>query len=500
MSLFAARPARKPGRRPTWSTPAVARVEVLAGLVVALALIPEALSFAVVAHVDPRVGLFSSVTMAVTISIVGGRPAMVSGAAGSVALVVAPLTRSHGVSYLVAAVVLGGLFQVGFGLLGAARLVRFLPRAVMIGFVDALAILIFSAQLPNLEHVGRAVYVLTAAGLALIVVVPRVSRAVPAPLVAVVVLTVVTVVGGIEVPTVASKGALPDGFPRPGLPAVPFDLHTLAVIAPYSLALALVGLLESLLTAQLVDDITGTGSDMTRESWGQGVANIVTGLFGGMGGCGMIGQTMINVRTGRARTRLSTFTAGIAILVLALAVPKVLGAIPMAALVAVMVLVAVKTFDWQSIRPATLRRLPRGETAVTAVVVAVVVATQDLAIGVVLGFLAAAVVFLRQVARAVDVSSRLSPDGQVRTYTVHGNLFFASSNGLGGRFDPAGDPGQVVIDLSGAHLWDASSVAELDAVVLRYAARSKSAVVVGLAGHGADLHRDLSGHLGVSTD
>lgn len=473
------------------------RVEVLAGLVVALALIPEALSFAVVAHVDPRIGLFSSVTMAITIAIVGGRPAMVSGAAGSVALVVAPLTRSHGVQYLVAAVVLGGLFQVVLGLLGVARLMRFVPRAVMVGFVDALAILIFGAQLPNLEHVPWPVYLLVAAGLALIVVVPRLTRAVPAPLVAVAALTAVTAATGMSVPTVSDKGALPDGFPPLSLPGVPFDVHTLLTIAPYALALALVGILESLMTAQLVDEITGTGSDKGREAWGQGVANVVTGLFGGMGGCGMIGQTMINVRNGRARTRVSTFVAGAFILLLALVVPGVLGAIPMAALVAVMVLVSVTTFDWHSIRPSTLRRLPRGETAVTALVVGVVVATNNLAIGVIVGFLAAAIVFVRHVAHVVEVTGELSADGTTRTYRVDGNLFFASSTGLGTRLDYAGDPDDVVIDLDGSRVWDASTVAELDTIVSRYAARGKTVRVVGLDPRSARLHADLSGHLGV---
>ncbi|BCJ37260.1 sodium-independent anion transporter [Actinocatenispora thailandica] len=480
--------------RPAWLSPRVFRIEVLAGLVVALALIPEAISFSIVAGVDPRIGLFASFTMAVSTALVGGRPAMISAATGSVALVVAPLSREHGVDYLIAAVLLGGLIQVVLGVLGVAKLMRYVPRSVMTGFVNALAILIFLAQLPNLRHVPWPVYPLVAAGLAIILLFPKLTRVIPAPLVAIVALTVLTVLAGVSVPTVGDMGRLPDTLPAPGLPNVPLTVHTLTVIAPYALGIALVGLLESLMTAKLVDDVTDTRSSKTRESWGQGVANIVTGLFGGMGGCAMIGQTMINVRSG-ARTRLSTFLAGTFLLILVVALGPIVGMIPMAALVAVMVLVSVGTFDWHSIKPATLKRLPAGETIVMALTVAVVVATSNLAIGVVVGVLAAMVIFARRVARLVQVSSVDDPDGGQRIYAVTGELFFASSNQLYEQFDYAGDPDTVLIDMTDAHIWDASSVAALDAITTKYQHHGKTATIVGLNQPSATLHTRLAGTL-----
>lgn len=320
-------------------SPKVFRTEVLGGLVVALALIPEAISFSVIAGVDPAIGLFSSFTMAVVISVVGGRPAMISAATGAVALVIAPLNREHGLGYLIAAVILGGVFQIVLGVLGVAKLIRFIPRSVMVGFVNSLAILVFMAQVPEVRDVPWAVYPLLAGGLALMVFFPKVTKAVPAPLVSIVILTSVTVAAGIAVPTVGDKGALPSSLPVPGLPDVPFTLDTLTLIAPYALAMAVVGLMESLMTAKLVDEITDTRSSKTRESVGQGVANIVTGFFGGMGGCAMIGQTMINVKVSGARTRLSTFLAGAFLVVLCIVFGPVVSRIPMAALVAVMVMV-----------------------------------------------------------------------------------------------------------------------------------------------------------------
>jgi sulfate permease, SulP family len=478
--------------RPAWLSPRVARTEVLAGLVVALALIPEAISFSIIAGVDPRVGLFASFTMAVTIAFTGGRPAMISAATGAVALVIAPLVASHGLQYLVAAVLLGGLLQVLLGLLGVARVMRFVPRSVMVGFVNALAILIFTAQLPQLVDVPWAVYPLAAAGLAIIFGLPRLTTAVPAPLVAIVVLTVLTVTAGITVPTVGDEGALPDSLPGLGLPDVPFSTDTLRVIAPYALAIALVGLMESLMTAKLVDELTDTPSSKTRESVGQGVANLVTGLFGGMGGCAMIGQTMINVRSG-ARTRLSTFLAGVFLLVLVLVLSPVVAVIPMAALVAVMVFVSIVTFDWHSLR--TLRRMPYSETAVMLVTVAVVLATSNLAIGVAVGVLVACVLFARRVAHLVTVTPSDEPDGS-RRYVVRGALFFASTNDMVGRFDYAGDPERVTIDLSAAHVWDASSVAVLDAVEHKYAARGKTVEITGLTDVTGHYHQRLAGQLG----
>jgi SulP family sulfate permease len=498
------RPARRPlgaltGRprptRPDWLSPRVARTEALAGLVVALALIPEAISFSILAGVDPRVGLFASFTMAVTIAFTGGRPAMISAATGAIALVVAPLVRDHGLDHLVAAVILGGLIQVALAALGAARLMRFVPRSVMVGFVNALAILIFLAQVPHLVDVPWVVYPLVVLALALIVSLPRLTMAVPAPLVAIVVLTVLTATAAIAVPTVGDEGELPRSLPRLGLPDVPYDLETLRIIAPYAMALALVGLMESLMTAKLVDDITDTHSSKTRESWGQGVANTVTGLFGGMGGCAMIGQTMINVKTSGARTRLSTFLAGVFLLVLVVVLGPLVATIPMAALVAVMIVVAALTFDWHSVAPATLRRMPRSETAVMLVTVAVVVVTHNLAYGVLAGTLTAMMLFARRVAHLVDVTSVTDPEGVEVIYSVHGELFFASSNDFVTQFDYANDPDRVVIDLSESHVWDASSVAALDAVAHKYARRGKTVRILGLNTASGSMHDRLSGKL-----
>ncbi|MET9531609.1 SulP family inorganic anion transporter [Streptomyces sp. NPDC006649] len=481
--------------RPPWlSSPKVFRVEVLAGLVVGLALIPEAISFSVIAGVDPKVGLFAACTMAMVIAFVGGRPAMISASTGAVALVVAPVVRQHGLGYLIATVILAGVFQVVLGSLGVARLMRFVPRPVMVGFVNALGILLFTAQIPNLHDVPWQVYPLVAAGLAMMVFFPRLTRAVPAPLVSIVILTAVTLAAGIAVPTVGDKGKLPSSLPVPGLPDVPFSVHTLTVIAPYALAMALVGLMESLMTAKLVDDITDTHSNKTRESIGQGIANIVTGLFGGMGGCAMIGQTMINVKNG-ARTRLSTFLAGFFLLILCIVLGPVVSDIPMAALVAVMVLVSVGTFDWHSVKPATLKRMPVGETAVMVITVTVVVATGNLSIGVVVGTITAMVIFARRVAHLTNVTAVTDPDGDSVVYAVTGELFFASCNELVSRFDYAGDPGKVVIDLTGAHVWDASSVAALDAITTRYAGRGKTVEIIGLNEDSARMHGSLSGEL-----
>ncbi|MER7571590.1 SulP family inorganic anion transporter [Streptomyces sp. NPDC126514] len=483
-------------RRPSWlSDPKVLRTEVLAGLVVALALIPEAISFSIIAGVDPAIGLFASFTMAVTIAVVGGRPAMISAATGAVALVIAPLNREHGFGHLVAAVILAGVIQIVLGALGVARLLRFVPRSVMVGFVNSLAILVFMAQVPELTDVPWPVYPLLAAGLALMVFFPRVTAVVPAPLVSITVLTVLTVAAGIAVPTVGDKGELPSALPVPGLPDVPFTLDTLTTVAPYALAMALVGLMESLMTAKLVDDITDTTSSKTRESVGQGVANIVTGFFGGMGGCAMIGQTMINVRVSGARTRLSTFLAGAFLMVLCIVFGPVVSDIPMAALVAVMVMVSVATFDWHSVAPKTLRRMPAGEITVMVVTVACVIATHNLAIGVVVGSVIAMAVFARRVARVAEVTAVTDPDGSSVVYRVTGELFFASSDDLVGRFSYATDPEHVVIDLSAAHVWDASSVAALDTVEAKYARRGKRVEITGLNEPSAHLHRRLSGEL-----
>ncbi|RDL08687.1 SulP family sulfate permease [Streptomyces sp. HB202] len=488
--------ARLRGLKPDWiSDPKVWRTEVLAGLVVALALVPEAISFSIIAGVDPAIGLFASFTMAVVISIVGGRRAMISAATGAVALVIAPLNREHGFGYLVAAVVLAGVFQVVLGALGVAKLMRFIPRSVMVGFVNSLAVLIFMAQIPEMRDVPWAVYPLIAAGLALMVFFPKVTTVIPAPLVSIVILTVITVGAAIAVPTVGDKGELPSSLPVPGLPDVPFTLDTLTTIAPYAFAMALVGLMESLMTAKLVDDITDTHSNKTRESIGQGIANIVTGFFGGMGGCAMIGQTMINVKVSGARTRLSTFLAGAFLMVLCIAFGPIVSDIPMAALVAVMIMVTFATFDWHSIAPKTLRRMPAGEIAVMVITVAAVVTIHNLAVGVVLGSVTAMVIFAKRVAHLAEVTAVVDPDGGTVVYRVTGELFFASSNDLVGRFDYATDPDKVVIDLSSTHIWDASSVAALDAIETKYARRGKTVEIIGLNTPSAHLHGKLSGEL-----
>lgn len=474
------------------------KTEILAGLVVALALIPEAISFSIIAGVDPRVGLFSSFIMAMTIAFVGGRPAMITAATGAVALVIAPVAREHGFDYFVATVLLAGVLQIVLGLVGVARLMRFIPRMVMVGFVNALAILIFMAQIPHLVGVPWLVYPLVGVGLVLLFGLPRLTTIVPAPLVTIVVITTAAVLLGWRVPTVADMGELPDSLPAFFIPQVPLSLETLQIIGPYALAMALVGLLESLMTAKLVDDVTDTHSDKSREARGLGIANLASGFFGGMGGCAMIGQTMINVKASGARTRLSTFPAGAFLLVLVVGLGEAVGRIPMAALVAVMIMVSVATFDWHSIRPSTLRRMPVSETLVMLATVAVTVATHNLAYGVIVGVNVAFIVFARRVAHFADVekSVRVEDGVEVAHYRVVGELFFASSNDLVYQFDYAGDPQRVIVDLSGSHVWDASTVAALDAVETKYASKGKVVEIVGLNDASRARHELLTGRLG----
>ncbi|NYG58334.1 SulP family sulfate permease [Nocardioides daedukensis] len=487
----------EPTVRAALRSPRLLRIEVLGGLVVALALIPEAISFSIIAGVDPRIGLFASFTMAVAISFLGGRPAMISAATGAVALVIAPVMREHGYDYLIATVLLGGVIQVVLALAGVAKLMRFIPRSVMVGFVNALAILVFEAQIDHMVDVPWAVYPMIAVGLALIVGLPRVSRVVPAPLVAIVALTAFTVLAALDVPDVGDEGELPDSLPTWFFPDVPWNLETLQIIAPFALAMALVGLLESLLTAKLVDDITDTHSDKTREAWGQGGANLITGFFGGMGGCAMIGQTMINVKVSGARTRLSTFLAGVFLLILVVGFGDVVAIIPMAALVAVMIMVSVGTFDWHSIRSSTLRRMPRSETLVMLSTVVVTVTTHNLAIGVAVGVLVAMTLFARRVAHLTQTHREIVEDehGATAVYRVTGELFFASSNDLYTQFDYAHDPDRVVIDLRGSHIWDASTVASLDAITTKYERKGKTVEITGLNESSAERHRRLSGEL-----
>ena len=479
-------------------TPRILIREVLAGLVVAMALIPEAISFSIIAGVDPAVGLFSSFVMAVSIAFLGGRPAMITAATGAIALVIAPVARDHGIDYFIATVILAGIFQVLFAVLGVAKLMRFIPRSVMVGFVNSLAILIFIAQLPQLLGVTWLVYPLVAVGILIMVFMPTITKVIPAPLVAIVLITAATVVFALDVPNVGDQGDLPRSLPSLFFPDVPLTWQTFTIIAPYAAAMAVVGLLESLMTAKLVDDITDTHSRKTREAWGQGVANVLSGFFGGMGGCAMIGQTMINVKASGARTRISTFLAGVFLLILVVGLGDLVSIIPMAALVAVMIMVSVATFDWHSIRPSTLRSMPVGETAVTLATVAVVVATHNLAIGVIVGVLVAMVTFARRVAHFATVTREVRDDEGAPTayYTVDGELFFASSNDLTTQFDYAADPDRVVVDLARSHVWDASTVAALDAIETKYAAHGKSVVFEGMNEATTAFHRRLSGGLG----
>ena len=479
-------------------SPRILTREVLAGLVVAMALIPEAISFSIIAGVDPRVGLFSSFVMAVSIAFLGGRPAMITAATGAIALVIAPVAREYGLDYFIATVILAGIFQVILGVVGVAKLMRFIPRSVMVGFVNALAILIFIAQLPHLIGVAWMVYPLVAVGILIMVIMPRLTKVVPAPLVAIVLLTIATVVTAMNVPTVGDQGELPRSLPELFIPNVPLNWETFAIIAPYAAAMAVVGLLESLLTAKLVDDVTDTHSRKTREAWAQGVANVLSGFFGGMGGCAMIGQTMINVKVSGARTRISTFLAGVFLLILIVALGDVVALIPMAALVAVMIIVAIATFDWHSIRPATLKRMPKSETTVMVLTVVVVVATHNLAVGVIVGIIVAMVLFARRVAHFVTVTRTLPEDEQVPTahYAVEGELFFASSNDLTTQFEYADDPERVIIDMSNSHIWDASTVAALDAIMFKYENHGKRVILEGMNDATTLLHGRLTGNLG----
>jgi len=471
--------------------------EVLAGLVVALALIPEAIAFSLIAGVDPRVGLFSSFIMAVSIAFLGGRPAMITAATGAIALVIAPVAREYGLEYFIATVILAGVFQIIFALFGVAKLMRFIPRSVMVGFVNALAILIFTSQLPELLGVPFMVYPLVAAGLLIMWLMPKITKVVPAPLVSIVLVTTAAVAWGLNVPTVGDKGALPQSLPSLFIPNVPLTWETLEIIAPFAFAMAVVGLIESLLTAKLVDEITDTHSRKTREALGQGGANILSGFFGGMGGCAMIGQTMINVKASGARTRISTFLAGVFLLMLVLLLGDLVAIIPMASLVSVMIVVAIATFDWHSIKISTIKTLPKSEMFVMVTTVVITVWTHNLAIGVAAGVLVAMVMFARRVAHFTNVAREEVADaeGPFVRYTVVGELFFASSNDLTTQFEYSKDPERVVIDLSQSHVWDASTVVALDAIENKYEERGKKVTFEGMNDATIAFHTRLTGEL-----
>ena len=462
------------------------RADMLAGLVVALALIPEAIGFSIIAGVDPRVGLYASIAIAMVISFTGGRPGMISAATAAVAVVVVPLVRDHGVEYLFAATILMGVFQAIAALLRLDLLMQFVSRSVITGFVNALAILIFMAQLPQLTGVGWETYAIVAAGLAIIYLLPRITTAVPSPLVAIVVLGAISMGMGLDVNTVGDMGELPEGLPYLIWPDVPLTWETLRIIAPYSATMAAVGLLESLLTAQIVDDMTHTDSDKRRECAGQGAANVVAAFFGGMGGCAMIGQSVINVTSG-GRGRLSTFTAGAALLILLAVLDPIVGQVPMPALVAVMIMVSIGTFSWNSI--SNLRRHPWQSSVVMLSTVAVVVITHNLALGVLTGVLLSGIFFAEKVRRMFTVERVRS--GEQAIYTVTGQIFFASVDRFQRALGPESlqpDPANhVVIDVTKAHFWDISGIGALDKVVERMRRNGRSVQVRGLNEASADL-------------
>ena len=456
------------------------RGDLLAGIVVALALIPEAIAFSIIAGVDPKVGLYASFCIAVVTAFVGGRPGMISAATGAMALLMVTLVAEHGLEYLLAATLLTGVMQIGAGYLKLANLMRFVSRSVVTGFVNALAILIFMAQIPELTNVTWHVYAMTGAGLAIIYLfpyVPMIGRILPSPLVCIVSLTGVALMLGLDIRTVGDMGELPDTLPVFLWPDVPLNLETLMIILPYAVALTVVGLLESMMTATIVDDLTDTESDRDRECKGQGIANIGSGLLGGMAGCAMIGQSIINIKSG-GRTRLSSLAAGVFLLIMVLVVDDWLVQIPMAALVAVMIMVSIGTFSWSSIRD--LKHHPMSTNIVMVVTVVVVVATHNLAFGVLAGVLLAALFFANKIGHFMMVTSTYDETSNTRTYTVVGQVFFSSSEKFIESFDFREAVDRVVIDLSRAHFWDITAVGALDKVVIKMRRDGADVEVIGL--------------------
>nr|WP_246347344.1 SulP family inorganic anion transporter [Desulfurispira natronophila] len=455
------------------------RGDLLAGLVVALALIPEAIAFSIIAGVDPKVGLYASFCIAVLISIVGGRPGMISAATGAMALLMVTLVRDHGLEYLLAATLLTGIIQIVMGYLKVAYLMSFVARAVVIGFVNALAILIFLAQIPELTNVTWHVYAMTAAGLAIIYLfpyLPKIGKLLPSPLVTILILTGAALALGLDIRTVGDMGQLPDTLPVFLWPDVPLSLETLLIILPYSAALAVVGLLESLMTATIVDDLTNSKSDKHRECKGQGLANIFSGFMGGMAGCAMIGQSIINIKSG-GRGRLSTLSAGVYLLIMVVFLSDYISLIPMAALVAVMIMVSIGTFDWGYLKRA--RTLPLSTNIVVLSTVAVVVVTHNLAYGVLTGVLLASLFFANKISHFMYCKSDLSESGEVRTYRVVGQVFFNSADRFVEFFDTREVINKVVIDLSRAHFWDISAVNALDKAILKFRREGTEVELIG---------------------
>jgi sulfate permease, SulP family len=455
------------------------RADLIAGLVVALALIPEAIAFSIIAGVDPKVGLYASFSIAVLVAITGGRPGMISAATAATAVLMVTLVRDHGLEYLLAATVLAGLIQIGAGILRLGFVMRYVSKSVMTGFVNALAILIFMAQLPELDptKVTWLTYALVAAGLSIIYLFPYVTKAIPSPLVTIIVLTALVMTFGWDVRTVGDMGALPDTLPVFLIPDIPLTLETLLIILPYSIAVAVVGLLESLMTANIVDDLTDTKSDRNQECIGQGVANTCTGFIGGMAGCAMIGQSIINVKSG-GRGRLSCFTAGVVLLILVVFLGDLVSQIPMPALVAIMIMVSIGTFSWSSLK--NLRTHPRSSSVVMIATVVTVVYTHNLAIGVLVGVLLSGIFFAGKIAQLFRVTSTASRDGRERTYVIEGQLFYGSVEDFMNAFDFKETLDKVVLDVSRAHIWDISSVQALDMAVLKFRRDGAEVEIVGM--------------------
>ncbi|MCP5268051.1 MAG: SulP family inorganic anion transporter [Zoogloeaceae bacterium] len=451
--------------------------DLLAGLVVALALIPEAIAFSIIAGVDPKVGLYASFCIAMVIAFTGGRPGMISAATGAMALVMVTLVKEHGLQYLLAATLLTGVLQMLAGWLRLGALMRFVSRSVITGFVNALAILIFMAQLPELIDVPGAVYAMVAGGLGIIYLFPYLTRAVPSPLVAIIVLTILSMMLGLDIRTVGDMGQLPDSLPVFLLPEVPWNLETLKIIFPVSATLAVVGLLESMMTASIVDELTDTSSNKNRECVGQGVANIAAGFLGGMAGCAMIGQSVINVKSG-GRGRLSTLAAGVFLLLLLMLVGDWVAQIPMAALVSVMIMVSIGTFNWGSIR--NLREHPKSSSVVMLATVAVTVLTHDLARGVLVGVLLSGFFFAHKVGMVLHVGSKAEDEGRVRHYRIVGQVFFASAERFIAAFDFREVIDTVRIDVSKAHFWDVTAISALDKVVVKFRREGTEVEVIGL--------------------
>ncbi|QYA48098.1 SulP family inorganic anion transporter [Nosocomiicoccus ampullae] len=450
------------------------RGDILAGIVVALALIPEAIAFSIIAGVDPMVGLYASFCIAVIIAFVGGRPGMISGATGAMALLMVPLVKEHGLDYLLVATILTGVIQILFGIFKVAKVMKFIPRAVMIGFVNALAILIFMAQVPHFIGISNLTYVFVAITLAIVYILPRFFKAVPAPLIAIIALTAVALYTNVDLRTVGDLGAITRTLPEFFIPNVPFTLETLVIVFPFSLALAIVGLLESLLTASIVDDMTDTESDKNRESRGQGIANIVTGFFGGMAGCAMIGQSVINVKSG-GRGRLSTFIAGIFLMFLIIVLGDLVIQIPMPVLVGIMIMVSIGTFDWSSF--TYLRRAPKTDSIVMLVTVGIVVATNDLSKGVIAGVILSAIFFVAKISK-LKVKSK-HQDNKV-IYEVEGQLFFASTEDFLKSFDFNLENKNIIIDFSDSHIWDDSAVGAVDKAVIKFQEKDNKVTIIGL--------------------